>query len=90
MFDRLAELPLQVERHSFERLTSGERITTLLRLHGRGQEGCGEDIMPSPEDHDAFERLPLDLAGSWPPSSRLSRGYGSWKCRKSPAVSTFR
>jgi hypothetical protein len=80
MFDRLAELPLEVERHSFERLTGGERVTTLFRLHGRGEEGCGEDIMPSPEDHDAFERLPLDLAGSWTLVAFLDAlsGFDQW------------
>jgi hypothetical protein len=66
MFDRLAGLPLQVERYSFERLTGGERSTTLLRLHGRGEEGCGEDIMPSDADHEAFEAMTdLPLVGSW-------------------------
>ena len=44
MFDRLAELPLEVEGYTLERLTGGERVTTLLRLRGGGQEGVGEDV----------------------------------------------
>jgi hypothetical protein len=66
MFDRLAELRLDVESYDFVRLTGGERSTTLLRLHGGGLSGLGEDIMPSDADHDAFEAMSdLPLAGSW-------------------------
>lgn len=80
MFDRLAGLPLEVERSSFERLSGGERITTLFRLHGRGEEGCGEDIMQSAEDHDAFEALALPLAGTWTLGSFLDAlaGMDQW------------
>ncbi len=66
MFDRLAGLRLDVESHDFVRLTGGERSTTLLRLHGGGLSGLGEDIMPSDADHDAFEAMSdLPLVGSW-------------------------
>lgn len=66
MFDRLAALPLVVESYDFVRLTGGERSTTLLRLHGGGFRGLGEDIMPSDADHDAFEAMTdLPLVGSW-------------------------
>ncbi len=81
MFSRLAGLPLQIERYSFERLTGGERVTTLLRLHGGGTHGVGEDIMPSPEDHDAFEALTdLPLSGTWTLESFLDSlsGFDQW------------
>ncbi|MDA0180138.1 hypothetical protein OJ997_07515 [Solirubrobacter phytolaccae] len=66
MFDRLAGLPLDIESYDYVRLTGGERSTTLLRLHGRGHRGLGEDIMPAVEDHDALEaQTEFPLVGSW-------------------------
>jgi hypothetical protein len=64
------DLPLEVEGYTLEKLTGGERVTTLLRLRGAGQEGVGEDVMQDPRDplaeHDAFAaQAPLPLAGSW-------------------------
>jgi hypothetical protein len=61
------ELPLEVEGYTLERLTGGERVTTLLRVHGGGQEGVGENVghMTS-DDQDAFlAQAPLPLAGTW-------------------------
>jgi hypothetical protein len=46
MFEQLAGLRLEIESYDFVRLTGGERETTLLRLHGGGFRGVGEDIMP--------------------------------------------
>ena len=70
MWERLASLPLEVEGYTLEKLTGGERVTTLLRLRGAGQEGVGEDVMRDPSDplaeHDAFAaQAPLPLAGTW-------------------------
>ena len=70
MWERLASLPLEVEGYTLEKLQGGERVTTLLRLQGGGQEGVGEDVMQDPRDpfaeHDAFAaQAPLPLAGSW-------------------------
>ena len=70
MWERLASLPLEVEGYTLEKLTGGERVTTLLRLQGAGQEGVGEDVMQDPRDafaeHNAFAaQAPLPLAGSW-------------------------
>ena len=70
IWERLAALPLEVEGYTLEKLTGGERVTTLLRLRGDGQEGVGEDVMQDPRDpfaeHDAFAaQAPLPLAGSW-------------------------
>ena len=61
---------LEVEGYTLEKLQGGERVTTLLRLQGAGQEGVGEDVMQDPRDpfaeHDAFAaQAPLPLAGSW-------------------------
>ena len=67
MWARLASLPLEIEGYTLEKLQGGERITTLLRLRGDGQEGVGEEIgARSPEDHDAFvAETPPPLAGTW-------------------------
>ena len=70
MWERLASLPLEIEGYTLEKLTGGERVTTLLRLQGAGQEGVGEDVMQDPSDafaeHNAFAaQAPLPLAGVW-------------------------
>lgn len=70
-FDRVADLPLVVEGYELERLEqpiSSEftRVTTHLRVRGGGEEGIGEDVTYSGEDHDrmhAAERHPLE--GEW-------------------------
>jgi hypothetical protein len=70
-FDRLAGLPLVVEDYALERLEqpiSSEftRVTTHVRVRGGGEEGIGEDVTYSGEDHDrmhAAERHPLE--GEW-------------------------
>jgi hypothetical protein len=71
-YDRLAELPLEVESYELEGLEyriSEEftRLTTLIRLQGGGHAGVGEDVIYDPLDHlalrDAGATLPL--AGSW-------------------------
>jgi L-alanine-DL-glutamate epimerase-like enolase superfamily enzyme len=71
-FARLADLPLAIEGHEFERLehpvsTEFTRVTTIVRLRGGGEEGLGEDVVYSAEDHERF-RGPgseLPLAGEW-------------------------
>jgi hypothetical protein len=66
MFDRLAALPLEIEGYTLEELRGGERITTLVRLQGRSEEGCGEDLLQMPGSEIATP-VPADLplAGSW-------------------------
>ena len=54
------ELPLTIERYELERLelpVSSEftRVTTVVHLHGGGEEGVGEDVTYSNEDQDAFQ-----------------------------------
>jgi hypothetical protein len=71
-YERVADLPLEIEGYSPEGLTktvsSGfERLTTVIRLHGGGEEGVGEDVTYDGDDHRAQqEQGPvLPLAGSW-------------------------
>jgi L-alanine-DL-glutamate epimerase-like enolase superfamily enzyme len=56
----LAELPLTIDGYELERLelpVSPEftRVTTVVHVHGGGEEGVGEDVTYSNEDHDAFQ-----------------------------------
>ncbi len=52
-WDSLADLPLTIESYAVERLAAPmsygmERVTTLVRLRGGGEEGLGEDVSVSP------------------------------------------
>jgi hypothetical protein len=71
-YDRVTELPLQVDRYELERLEADvtrdfTRVTTLVRLHGAGEEGVGEDVTWYTEAHDREQAAGpiLPLAGSW-------------------------
>jgi L-alanine-DL-glutamate epimerase-like enolase superfamily enzyme len=71
-FDLLADLPLEVEGYRVEGLSaqvsSGfERLTTLVRLHGGGLEGVGEDVVYDAEDHVALQEAGAvhDLRGRY-------------------------
>jgi hypothetical protein len=71
-YDALAGLPLSIERYELERLeqnvSSGfTRVTAVVQLHGRGEEGVGEDVTYSAADQDLqLERgAVLPLAGDW-------------------------
>ena len=68
-FAQLADLPLEIESCSLRGLAKNfgfERLTTLVCLHGGDEEGVGEDILPFPADHVAFQEAAVpDLAGSW-------------------------
>ena len=70
-FDRLATLPLEIESYKLEPLRQGissefTRHTTVIRLHGAGEEGIGEDVTYDPGDQEALqaEGPTLPLAGS--------------------------
>ena len=57
LWKRLAPLALEVERYELERLeqpvTRGfTRVSTVVHLHGGGEEGLGEDITWYAEHHD--------------------------------------
>ena len=67
-WDLIAGSPLRIEGYSFQRLaqqvSSGfERVTTVVRLFGDGEQGVGEDVTYTPDDHAALlawgTRLPL-------------------------------
>jgi hypothetical protein len=70
-YDAIAELPLEVDSYTLERLerpVSSEftRVTTVIRLRGRGQEGIGEDVVYDAEAQDAQQEAGpvLALAGA--------------------------
>jgi hypothetical protein len=72
LYDAVRGLPLTIERYTLDVLeqnvSSGFlRKTTLIRLHGAGEEGIGEDVTYAAEEHDLqLERGPaLPLAGTW-------------------------
>ena len=71
-WDRVAGLELIVDGYSLERLEMAlrddfARTTTVIRLHGAGRDGLGEDVTYANEDHDALAAAGaiLPLAGSW-------------------------
>jgi hypothetical protein len=54
-YDAIRDLPLTVEGCEFEgrdvTLGSFERLTTIVKLSGGGEEGVGEDVVYDPVDH---------------------------------------
>ena len=75
LFDRLADLPIELDGYRVERLeqevTSGfVRVTTLVTMEGAGEAGRGEDVTYTSADHDGFP-AELPLAGGT--RSRSSR-----------------
>jgi hypothetical protein len=71
-YERVADLRLDIESYDLESLSRRfneefERRTTIFHLHGAGQEGLGEDVTYTPEDHARQQELGpvLPLAGSW-------------------------
>jgi hypothetical protein len=65
-YDQLADLPLELESYSLERLdqpVSPEftRVSTVIRLRGAGEEGIGEDVTYTAEDQTAFQAEATDL-----------------------------
>jgi hypothetical protein len=71
-YARFADLKLEVESYELERLekpvTRGfTRVTTVVRLHGGGEQGLGEDVTWYTEHHDREQAAGaiLPLAGSW-------------------------
>jgi hypothetical protein len=69
-YERIAELPVTVDGYALDGLartvSSGfERLTTVIRLQGAGEEGVGEDVTYEADDHRAQQELGpvLDLAG---------------------------
>lgn len=90
LFDRVADLPLVIERAELEPLSVELRETfvrrcTVIHLHGGGKEGVGEDVSYDEEMQLAFqsEGPPAGLAGEWTLGSFSEAlpelpGYRSW------------
>jgi hypothetical protein len=69
LYDRIANLPLEVEGYELERRELGvstgfTRVTTVATFSGGGERGEGEDVTYQAADHDSFPR-DLVLEGSW-------------------------
>ena len=69
-WDRIKDLEVEIEDYTLERLerdvsSDFTRVTTVIRLRGRGEEGVGEDVVYDAEDHDAAQAQGpvLPLAG---------------------------
>jgi L-alanine-DL-glutamate epimerase-like enolase superfamily enzyme len=72
LYDPIASLPLRIEGYSLEGLvrtvSSGfERKSTVIVLHGGGEEGRGEDVTYEAGAHDAQQQAGpvLDLGGEF-------------------------
>jgi hypothetical protein len=71
-YARIAGLPVEIESCEFTPIvrdtSSGfTKITTVVRLRGRGEEGLGEDVTWDQIDHIEFLRnpMPYGLEGTW-------------------------
>ncbi|HXG76300.1 MAG TPA: hypothetical protein VNJ53_06995 [Gaiellaceae bacterium] len=72
LYDAVRELPLRVEGYSLDLLELQARPdflrkTTVVRLHGAGEEGIGEDVTYEAAEHDRTQERGADLplAGEW-------------------------
>ena len=72
LWPKLADLPLSVEGYELDTLSAElaggiVRTTILVRLHGAGQDGLGEDVGVMPDAEDPLANAPrsLPLAGEW-------------------------
>jgi hypothetical protein len=71
-YENVADLPLEIEGYSLEgkrkTVSSGfERVTTVIRLHGAGEKGLGEDVTYDAGNQEAQQErgAVLPLTGSW-------------------------
>ena len=67
LYDRLADLPIDLEGYRLERrethvASEFTRVTTLVVMEGAGHTGVGEDVTYTAADHDCFP-ADLPLAG---------------------------
>ncbi len=79
-WELLAELPLEIESCTLEGLSAKvssdfERLSTVIQLHGKGQEGQGEDVTYDAPDHEILQEAgpPPELKGSWTMASFCAR-----------------
>ncbi|HEX2044578.1 MAG TPA: hypothetical protein VHF23_02990 [Gaiellaceae bacterium] len=97
LYDRVADLPLEVESYELEALESRvssefTRRTTVVRLHGAGHEGIGEDVTYAGEDHEALQAegavLPLRGTHTLDGFSQLLERLNLWPA--GPGLEQFR
>lgn len=94
-FALVSDLPLVVESYELERLeqpisSDFTRVTTQVRLRGGGEEGIGEDVTYSGEDHDrmhAADRHPLE--GEWTIASFSGHHEGLELFPEPPGMAAF-
>ncbi len=60
LFDKLADLPIEVESYELEGLerdvsSDFTRLSTVIHLHGKGETGVGEDVVYDALDHIALQ-----------------------------------
>ncbi len=72
LWEKIADLPLEIEDYALERLqrdvsSDFTRVSTVLRFRGDGHEGLGEDVSYEVEDQDALQAAGATqpLAGTW-------------------------
>ncbi|MGH3082032.1 MAG: hypothetical protein ACRDNH_13010 [Gaiellaceae bacterium] len=93
----ISDLPVAIESHELERLeheVSSEftRVTTVIHLRGGREEGLGEDVAYSGEDHDRFHTIApgLPLAGEWTLESFSQHLDGLELFPEPPGMEAFR
>jgi L-alanine-DL-glutamate epimerase-like enolase superfamily enzyme len=71
-WEQVSELPVAIERYELEGLQEAVssdflRKSTVIRMHGEGQEGLGEDVTYDAEDHEIAQAAgaSLPLGGSF-------------------------
>jgi L-alanine-DL-glutamate epimerase-like enolase superfamily enzyme len=71
-WELLADLPVEIESSSLEGLSAKvssdfERLSTVIHLHGKGEEGLGEDVTYDAPDHEILQAAgpPAELQGKW-------------------------
>jgi hypothetical protein len=96
LYDQVRDLPLEIEGYALEGLELQARPdflrrTTVVRLHGGGQEGIGEDVTYTPEEHERLQARGADLplAGSWTLDELSRRLAGLPLFETPPAQSQF-
>ena len=95
-FARVSDLPLVVESHELERLEQAvssdfTRVTTQVHLRGAGEEGIGEDVTYSADDHDALHGAPPQpLEGEWTIASFSEHLDGLELFPEPPGMEAFR
>lgn len=85
-YERVAALPLRVESVATETLRAStpagmERLTTVVRLRGGGEEGIGEDVSYDAAHHDPYPAVAVAHDGALDAFSRSLPplpGYARW------------